>query len=145
MQNRVIGVRMLKRAVFTTAVAGLLAGQLLTAQTASSPQVVARAEAPPETTTTGPSSPTTSAQQSELGVVDELNAMKRRIEKLEEQLKAARGETAAPSSLAPASPLPGTAGSGSIAGGSGDSRTKSWRWPPFYGGPKFVAARSPTG
>ena len=111
MQNRAIGVRMLKRAVFTTAVAGLLAGQLLTAQTASSPQVVARAEAPPETTTTGPSSPTSSAQQSELGVVDELNAMKRRIEKLEEQLKAARGETAAPSSLAPASPLPGTAGS----------------------------------
>ena len=76
MQNRAIGVRMLKRAVFTTAVAGLLAGQLLTAQTASSPQVVARAEAPPETTTTGPSSPTSSSQQSELGVVDELNAMK---------------------------------------------------------------------
>ena len=93
MQNRMIRVRMLKQAVFTTAMAGLLTGQILIAQNASSPQIIASAEAPPETTTTAPNSPSASgAQQPGLTVLDELNAMKRRIEKLEEELKAARGE-----------------------------------------------------
>jgi hypothetical protein len=92
MQNRVIRVRMLNVAVFTAAMAGLVTGQLLTAQTASSPQIVASAEPPPETTTTSPTPSTTGAAQ-QLTVLDELNAMKRRIEKLEEELKAARGET----------------------------------------------------
>ncbi len=94
MQTRTIGVRMLTQAVFAAGVAGILAGQLLTAQSASSPQIIASAEAPPaaESTTTAPSSPTAgSAQQPGLTVLDELNAMKRRIEKLEEELKAAKG------------------------------------------------------
>jgi Putative beta-barrel porin-2, OmpL-like. bbp2 len=107
MQIRTIGVRMLRRAVFAAGVAGLLTGQLLTAQNASSPQLIAAAEAPPapESTTTAPSSPTAgSAQQPGLTVLDELGAMKRRIEQLEQELKAAKGETgAAPS----ASPAPG--------------------------------------
>jgi len=93
--------RILKQAVFTAAMAGLLTGQLLTAQNASSPnaqsasstKMIASAEAPPETTTT--SNPPTAgrAQQPGLTVLDELSAMKRRIEKLEEELKAAKGET----------------------------------------------------
>ncbi len=97
MQIPTIGVRMLKQAVFTAGVAGLLAAQLLTAQTAASPKLIAAAEAPPapESTTTAPSPSTTgSAQQPGLSVLDELNAMKKRIEKLEEELKAAKGETA---------------------------------------------------
>ena len=98
MQIRARRVRMLRQAVFTaTGVAGLFASQLLTAQTASPPQLIAAAEAPPapeESTTTAPSSSTTgSAQQPGLTVLDELNAMKARIEKLEQELKAAKGET----------------------------------------------------
>src|SRR5580698_3648772 len=100
MQNRMIRVRMLKEAVFTAAMVGLVTGQLLTAQTASSPQIIASAEPPPETTTTAPSPSTTGAAQ-QLTVLDELNAMKRRIEKLEEELKAARGETDTASPAAP--------------------------------------------
>jgi hypothetical protein len=100
MQNRMIRVRMLKEAVFTAAMVGLVTGQLLTAQTASSPQIVASAEPPPETTTTAPTPSTTGVAQ-QLTVLDELNAMKRRIEKLEEELKAARGETDTASPAAP--------------------------------------------
>jgi len=100
MQKRVIRVRMLNVAVFTAAMAGLVTGQLLTAQTASSPQIIASAEPPPETTTTAPAPSTTGAAQ-QLTVLDELSAMKRRIEKLEEELKAARGETDTASPAAP--------------------------------------------
>src|SRR5580698_4599769 len=106
MQNRMIRVRMLKEAVFTAAMVGLVTGQLLTAQTASSPQIVASAEPPPETTTTPTPSTTGVAQQ--LTVLDELNAMKRRIEKLEEELKAARGETDTASPAAAINRLSGT-------------------------------------
>jgi hypothetical protein len=81
-------------------VAGLLAGQLLTAQNASSPQIIASAEAPPESTTTGPTPTASAAPQPGLTVADELAAMKRRIEKLEADLKAARGEAG----TAPATP-----------------------------------------
>src|SRR5580700_8421820 len=102
MQNRMIRVRMLKEAVFTAAMVGLVTGQLLTAQTASSPQIVASAEPPPETTTTAPTPSTTGVAQ-QLTVLDELNAMKRRIEKLEEELKAAKGEAGAASQATPAS------------------------------------------
>ena len=105
MQTRTIGVRMLTRAVFAAGIVGILAGRLLTAQSASSPQIIARAEAPPaaESTTTAPSSPTAgSAQEPGLTVLDELNAMKRRIEKLEEELKAAKGETKVAPGLIPA-------------------------------------------
>ena len=74
MQNRMIRVRMLRQAVVTAGVAGLLTCQLLTAQNASSPQIIASAEAPPETTTTPASSPTAeSAPQPGLTVLDELN------------------------------------------------------------------------
>ena len=116
MQIRTRGVRMLRQAVFTAAgVAGLFAGQLLTAQTASSPKLIAAAEAPPapeESTTTAPSSSTAgSAQQPGLTVLDELNAMKKRIEKLEEELKAAKGETGAAATGAPASGTTATPGS----------------------------------
>jgi Putative beta-barrel porin-2, OmpL-like. bbp2 len=104
MQNRMIRVRMLRQAVITAGVAGLLTCQLLTAQNASSPQIIASAEAPPETTTTPASSPTAdSAQQPGLTVLDELTAMKRRIEKLEAELKAAKGETGTASPATPAS------------------------------------------
>jgi hypothetical protein len=104
MQNRMIRVRMLRQAVVTAGVAGLLTCQLLTAQNASSPQIIASAEAPPETTTTPASSPTAeSAPQPGLTVLDELNAMKRRIEKLESELKAAKGETGTASPATPAS------------------------------------------
>jgi hypothetical protein len=104
MQNRMIRVRMLRQAVITAGLAGLLTCPLLTAQNASSPQIIASAEAPPETTTTTPNSPTAgSAQQPGPTVLDELNAMKRRIEKLEEELKAARGEAGSASPAIPAS------------------------------------------
>src|SRR5580704_2065069 len=98
MQIRTRGVRTLRQAVFTaTGIAGLFASQLLTAQTASPPQLIAAAEAPPApegSTTTAPSSSTAgNAQQPGLTVLDELSAMKKRIEKLEEELKAAKGET----------------------------------------------------
>src|SRR5271165_1041413 len=113
MQIRTKRVRMLRQAVFTAAgVAGLFAGQLLTAQTASSPKLIAAAEAPPapeESTTTAPSSSTTGgAQQPGLSVLDELTAMKKRIEKLEEELKAAKGETGAAPTVAPASSTAGS-------------------------------------
>jgi hypothetical protein len=86
--------------------AGLLTGQLLTAQNASSPQLIAAAEAPPDSTTQSPSPAAGAASQPALTVLEELNAMKRRIEKLEEELKAARSETGiAP----PAIPASGTA------------------------------------
>jgi len=104
MQIRMIRVRMLKQAVFTAGVAGLLSGQLLTAQNASSPQTIASAEAPPESVTTTPSSPGTSgAQQPAPTVLEELSAMKRRIEKLEAELKAAKGEAVGASPTIPAS------------------------------------------
>ena len=103
MQIRTIRVRMLKRAVLTAGVAGLLTGQFLIAQNASSPQMIASAEAPPDTTT-APSSPATSAApQSGQAVLDELSAMKRRIEKLEAELKAAKGEAVTVSPTIPAS------------------------------------------
>jgi hypothetical protein len=106
MQNRMIRVRMLKQSVFTAGMAVLLAGQVLTAQNASSPQMIASAEAPPESTTTAPNPSTASgAPQPGLTVLDELTAMKRRIEKLEEELKAARGETGAASTPASTTPL----------------------------------------
>jgi hypothetical protein len=107
MQTRTRSVRMLRKVVLAAGVAGILASQLLTAQTASSPQLIASAEAPPapeSITTTTTSSPTASdAQQPGLTVLDELNAMKRRIEKLEEELKAAKGEAGAASQATPAS------------------------------------------
>jgi hypothetical protein len=103
MQNRMIRVRMLRLAVITAGVAGLLTCPLLTAQNASSPQIIASAEAPPETTTTPANSPTAgSTQQPGPTVLDELNAMKRRIEKLEEELKAAKGEAGSASPVTPA-------------------------------------------
>ena len=102
MQNRMIRVRMLRQAVITAGVAGLFTCQLLTAQNSSSPQIIASAEAPPETTTTPASSPTAdSAPQPGLTVLDELTAMKRRIEKLEAELKAAKGEIFQGSSTTP--------------------------------------------
>src|SRR5579862_9620138 len=103
MQNRMIRVRMLRQVIFTVGMVGLLAGSFLSAQTASSPQLIASAEAPPpETTTTAPSSPTADgAQKPSLTVLDELTAMKRRIEKLEAELKAAKGETGAAPALTP--------------------------------------------
>ncbi len=105
MQIRMIRVRMLRQAVITAGVAGLLTGPLLTAQNASSPQRIASAEAPPETTTTTSSSATTDrTQPPNLTVLDELSAMKRRIEKLEQELKAARGETVSPPAANPAIP-----------------------------------------
>jgi Putative beta-barrel porin-2, OmpL-like. bbp2 len=108
MQNRMIRVRMLRQAVITAGVAGLFTCQLLTAQNSSSPQIIASAEAPPETTTTPASSPTAdSAPQPGLTVLDELTAMKRRIEKLEAELKAAKGETVTAPALTPASVTPG--------------------------------------
>jgi hypothetical protein len=109
MQIRTRSVRMLRQAVLAAGVVGILASQLLTAQSASSPQLIASAEAPPapESTTTTTGSPTASdAQQPGLTVLDELNAMKRRIEKLEQELKAAKGETGA---AAPATPAGGAA------------------------------------
>jgi hypothetical protein len=102
MQIRMIRVRMLRQAVFTAGVAGLFGSQLLTAQNASSPQIIASAEAPPETTTQSPSPATGAAAQPGLTVLDELNAMKRRIEKLEQELKAAKGEAGAASPIVPA-------------------------------------------
>jgi hypothetical protein len=103
MQNRMIRVRMLRQAVITAGVAALLTCPLLTAQNASSPQIIASAEAPPETTTTPANSPAAgSPQQPGPTVLDELNAMKRRIEKLEEELKAAKGEAGTAPSVSPA-------------------------------------------
>jgi hypothetical protein len=102
MQIRMIRVRILKRAVFTAGLAGLFTSQLLTAQNASSPQLVASAETPPDTTTTAPTA--NSAQQPGPSVLDELNAMKRRIDQLEQELKAAKGETGTASSEAPLAP-----------------------------------------
>ncbi len=109
MQNRMIRVRMLRHAVFTAGVAGLLMGQFLNAQSASSqPKIIAAAEAPPEAppeTTTQSASPTTGATTPPgSSMIDELDAMKRRIEKLEQELKNARGETTG--STAPAVPAP---------------------------------------
>jgi len=102
MQIRMIRVRMLRQAVITAGVAGIFTCQLLTAQNASSPQIIASAEAPPETTTTTSSTPTAgTSQQPGLTVVDELNAMKRRIEKLEEELKTARGGAGAAATATP--------------------------------------------
>jgi hypothetical protein len=128
MQIRTRGVRMLRCAVFTAGVAGILAGQLLTAQSVSSPKIIASAEAPPapESTTTAPSSPTAGgAQQPGLTVLDELNAMKRRIEKLEEELKAAKGEAGAAPSATPASGVAGAPRTvltpGTLAPGTVDS------------------------
>jgi putative OmpL-like beta-barrel porin-2 len=106
MQIRMIRVRMLTQAVCTAGLAGLLTGQLLTAQNASSPQLIAAAEAPPDSTTQSPSPAAGAASQPALTVLEELNAMKRRIEKLEEELKAARSETG---SAPPAIPASGTA------------------------------------
>ncbi len=120
MQTRTRGVRMLRLAVLTAGVAGILAGQLLIAQSASSPQIIASAEAPPapDSTTTASSSPTAgSAQQPGLTVLDELTAMKKRIEKLEEELKAAKGEAGTAPAATPAvgvAPRP-VLGSGTLA------------------------------
>jgi hypothetical protein len=114
MQIRTRSVRMLREALLAAGVIGILASQLLTAQSASSPQLIASAEAPPapESTTTPTSSPTAGdAQQPGLTVLDELNAMKRRIEKLEEELKAAKGETGAAAPAAPATGVAGAPGS----------------------------------
>jgi hypothetical protein len=104
MQIRTIGVRVLRQAAFAAGIAGMVASPLAMAQTASSPQMIAAAEAAPapDGTTTAPSSPSAGAQQPGLSVLDELNAMKRRIEKLEEELKAARGATLTPSPATPA-------------------------------------------
>jgi hypothetical protein len=106
MQTRMIRVRKLRHAVLTAAVTGLFAGQLLTAQNASSPQIIASAEAPPDTTTTAPSSSAASgAQQPGPTILDELNAMKRRIDQLEQELKAAKGGTGTLSPTPATSPL----------------------------------------
>src|SRR5579863_7853888 len=115
MQTRVIRVRMLRQAVFTAAMAGLLTGQLLTAQNASSPQLVASAEAPPDSTTAAPAPTAGSVQQPGPTVLDELNSMKRRIEQLEQELKAVKGDgTVSPAeSSAPLTP------SGRLTGGHG--------------------------
>jgi hypothetical protein len=115
MQTRVIRVRMLKQAVFTAAMAGLLTGQLLTAQNASSPQLVASAEAPPDSTTAAPAPTAGSVQQPGPTVLDELNSMKRRIEQLEQELKAVKGDgTVSPAeSSAPLTP------GGRLTGGHG--------------------------
>jgi Putative beta-barrel porin-2, OmpL-like. bbp2 len=110
MQNRMIRVRMPGQAFFTAAVA-LLTCQLLTAQNASSPQMIASAEAPPETTTQSPSPATGAITPPGSSMVDELNALKKRIEKLEGELKSARGEptgTAAPLTPAGATAAPRT-------------------------------------
>ncbi len=102
MQNRMIRVRMPGQAVFTAGVAVFLTCQLLSAQNASSPQIIASAEAPPETTTQSSSPVTGATTPPGSTMVDELNALKKRIEKLEEELKSARGEnTGAASPLAP--------------------------------------------
>lgn len=103
MQMR-IRVRMLRQGVCTAVLSGLLAGQVV-AQTASPPKLVASSEAPDPTTTTTSPVPSASPQTTTPSVLDELNAMKRRIEQLEQELKTARGETetAAPgSTLTPA-------------------------------------------
>ena len=103
MQIHTRGVRILRQTVFTAGVAGLLTGQVLLAQNPSSPQIIASAGAPPESTTTAPASATAGgAQQPGLTVLDEINAMKKRIEKLEEELKAARGEAGIVSPAVPA-------------------------------------------
>jgi hypothetical protein len=109
MQIRTRGVRMLREVVFAAGVAGLVICQVSTAQTASSPRLIAAAEAPPapESTTTAPSSPTAGSQQPGLTVLDELTAMKKRIEKLEEELKAAKSETGTAPTANPASGLAG--------------------------------------
>src|SRR5271166_351431 len=131
---RMIRVRILRQVVCTAGVAGLLAGQVLVAQsTASSPQTVARAEAAPETTTPPPNTQK-AASPAELSVLDELSAMKRRIDKLEAELKAARGETITPASeaaprglgsgltTAPSSlPVPGTPEPKTVAVATGPS------------------------
>jgi Putative beta-barrel porin-2, OmpL-like. bbp2 len=91
---RMPGVRILRRAVFTAAMVGVFTGRLLNAQDSSAPKLIAAAEAPPETTTTAPSSSTAGGvSQSGPTVLDELNAMKRRIEQLELELKTVKGET----------------------------------------------------
>src|ERR1700722_12659311 len=125
MQTRTRGVRMLRQAVLTAGVACILAGQLLIAQSTSSPQIIASAEAPPapDSTTTAPSSPTAgSAQQPGLTVLDELSAMKKRIEKLEEELKAAKGEAGTAPTASPAGGVAPRAvlGSGTLAPGTVD-------------------------
>jgi len=116
MQIRMIRVRIVRQAVFTAGVAGLLAGQVLVAQSTASPQTVARAEAAPETATPPPNTQK-AAPPADLTILDELSAMKRRIEKLEAELKAARGEPVTSTSEAPARgilgapsslPVPGT-------------------------------------
>jgi hypothetical protein len=114
MQTRTRSVRMLRQTVLAAGVVGILASQLLNAQSASSPQLIASAEAPPapESVTTTTTSPAASdAQQPGLTVLDELNAMKRRIEKLEEELKAAKGGAGAAAPAAPASGVAGAPGS----------------------------------
>jgi hypothetical protein len=119
MQIRMIRVRMLRKAVITAGVAGLFTGQLMVAQNASSPQIIARAEAPPDTTTTSPSPATGAAPLPDTTVLDELGAMKRRIEKLEQELKAARGETTG--ATAPSlSPNPKSDGSRTVLPGTLD-------------------------
>src|SRR5271165_2231522 len=135
MQTRMTRVRILRQVVCTAGVAGLLAGHSLLAQsTASSSQTVARAEAAPETATTPPPNTQKAASPAELSVLDELSAMKRRIEKLEAELKAARGETITPASeaaprglgsgltTAPSSlPVPGTPEPKTVAVATGPS------------------------
>jgi Putative beta-barrel porin-2, OmpL-like. bbp2 len=121
MQTRMIRVRMLKQAVFSAAMVGLFAGRVLTAQNASSPRLVAaNAEAPPETTTTASAPAAGAAQQTGPTVLDELNAMKRRIELLEQELKTAKGDG---SPATPLSPTPGNHGSVLAPGTTDTSRT----------------------
>jgi hypothetical protein len=123
-------VRIQGLAVYMVAAAGLFTTQLLIAQTASSPQLVASAEAPPDSTTTAPAPAATGAQQTGPTVLDELNAMKRRIEQLELELKSAKGEAGNGSSAGSLSPLtpstrptlaPGTTDSSKAVADAGDA------------------------
>ncbi len=109
MQNRMIRVRMLRQMVYGVGIASFISCGLLSAQNASSPQTIASAAASPDTTTTSTSPPVVSSQPPGPSVLDELNAMKRRIEQLELELKTARGETesAAPGSLLAPAPAKG--------------------------------------
>lgn len=106
MQTR-IRARMLRQAVYWVALAGLLTTPFLMAQDAPSPKMIASAEAPPpETTTTAAAPATGAAQQTGPSVLEELNSMKRRIEQLEQELKAVRSEPGNATSAAPLSPSP---------------------------------------
>jgi len=92
MQNCVRSVRAFERGFLTGASAVLwaasLCGQTATPPPTPTPQLVARAAAsePSETTTTSTqtaASPSSATQPQGLTVMDELNAMKKRIEQLE--------------------------------------------------------------